>query len=70
MFSLKQIILLVLLLINGMSGFVAENYESKYACSKSIQDYLIKENVTDANLAEEIQKIEKVQTEFFDNLCK
>ena len=47
---MKQIILLVLLFISSMSGFVAENSEGAYTCSKSIHDYLVKQNVTDANL--------------------
>ena len=56
---MKQIILLVLLFISSMSGFVAENSEGGYTCSKSIHDYLVKQNVTDANLIEKIQEIQR-----------
>ena len=48
-----------------MSGFVAENSEGGYTCSKSIHDYLVKENVTDANLIKKIQEIERIKQEFY-----
>ena len=51
-----------------MSGFVAENSEGGYTCSKSIHDYLVRLNVTDANLIEKIQEIERIKQEFYSLL--
>jgi hypothetical protein len=47
-----------------MSVFTAEKSETAYTCSKTIHDFLVKENITDANLFEKIKEIEDIQREF------
>ena len=59
---MNQITVIFLVAIIKMSSLVAEKSEG--TCSEGIQAYLVKENVTDENLIQKIQEVERIKAEF------